>query len=226
MANLLSIKELSYRHNDRLIINNVDLVLDTGEVAGLIGPVGAGKSTLAHLICDLIKPDSGRITFKERLVSELSGNELFRNVSLVFQFPEKQIFRETVHLEIAYALHNLGFDNEETDRRVAKYTERLGLGRDILERPPLFLSGGEMRKVALASIFSIEPRLLILDEPFSWLDADGCNRLKELILEQRADGTSFILISHDLTDLKGLCSNVWFLEAGEIRIVPERTLIA
>lgn len=216
MGSLLKLQNVSYSAQNKAIINDLSLILAKGEVAGLMGSVGAGKTTLAHLICNLLKPDSGTIELSGMDIRNMPGGTLFKNISMVFQFPEKQIFQETVYEEICFGLNNLGFDKDYIESQIIKYLNFFGLGEGILKRPPLFLSGGEMRKVALISALAVEPKVLILDEPFSWLDEDGCSQLKHSISHLRSKGSSFILISHDVTDFHQVCSKLWLLEDGNI----------
>lgn len=218
---LLDIKGLSFARNGHSIIDDLDMSIGKGEIAGLMGDVGAGKSTLAQIICNLIEPDSGTLRYYGKPASSITAAEFLKMVSIVFQFPEKQIFCETVYREIAFGLNNLGYDTAEIDARINMYTAKLGLPHSILQRPPLFLSGGEMRKVALVSSFVMEPDLLILDEPFSWLDEDGCIRLRELIAELKSKGSSFIIISHDDDDLRNICSHLWRMMHGKISEVQQ-----
>lgn len=218
-GNFLEAKDLSYSLGGRLIIDNLCLTMANGETVGLIGPVGAGKSTLAQIICNLIEPDSGLINYKGQPIVSIPAGEFFKKISIVFQFPEKQIFQETVYEEIAFGLNNLGYDEEEINARIKKYIGKLGLSSSILGRPPLFLSGGEMRKVALASAFALESELLILDEPFSWLDDGGSEMLADLIAERGSLGSSFIIISHERSGLQQMCSYLWHMKDGAINKV-------
>lgn len=215
-SELLLIVNLNLTIGDRQILKNINLKAYKGELINLAGKIGAGKSTLAQVICGLIKQTSGTIKFKEVNILKIKPDIFYRDVSLVFQVPERQVFRETVYDEISFGLKNLGFSDKEIENRIDYYTRLLDLDSSLLERPPLFLSGGELRKVALISSLVVEPKLLILDEPFAWLDDSAASKLRTIIYSLKEQGSTIILIGHGTPYLKELCPRFWYMDDGKV----------
>lgn len=215
-SELLQLMGISLSNNGQYILQDIHLNINEGEIIGLVGKVGAGKTSLAKIICGLEKQTAGTVKFEDTEISKIKPVNYYRNVTMVFQFPEKQIFEETVFREISFALKNFGYPDEEIKKRVNHYIERIGLDSSLLDRPPLFLSGGELRKVALLSSIVIEPKLFILDEPFAWLDAHSAPLLKEVILSMRERGCSIIIIGHGVDDFEEICTRICHLLHGKL----------
>ena len=202
----------------RAAIKNISFSIEKGETLGIIGHTGSGKSTLVQTLNGLIKPVSGTVfVCGKELWNEkkkLSKNRF--KVGLVFQYPEHQLFEETVYKDIAFGPKNLGVDEAEIHFRVKKYMELLGLPTEYLERSPFDLSGGEKRRVALAGILAMEPEVLVLDEPTAGLDPVGREKLFEAIkIYKQYMGATVIIVSHSMEDLARLCDNLLVLHGGE-----------
>lgn len=222
----ISIKNISYIYAEgspfeKKALNNVSLEIGDGEFVGLIGHTGSGKSTLIQHLNGLIKPSSGEITVNG--ISTLSkGNqlkELRYEVGLVFQYPEYQIFEETVFKDIAFGPKNLGLSEEEIRQRVYKAAESVGLSPELLDKSPFNLSGGQKRRVAIAGVLAMQPKILILDEPAAGLDPKGrrdiLNEIKKLYEEQKM---TIILVSHSMEDIASVADRIVVMADGEIKM--------
>ena len=189
---------------ERGALVDVDFTAYRGEYLGIIGHTGSGKSTLIQHLNGLLKPTSGRVLFEGRDIWETKERtrQTRFQVGLVFQYPEYQLFEETVYKDIAYGPGNMGLDRDEIDRRVRESAALVGLTEDQLEKSPFELSGGQKRRVAIAGVIAMEPKVLILDEPTAGLDPRG----REAILAQirayhRKRGTTVILVSHSMEEI-------------------------
>lgn len=198
-------------------LDNINFSLEKGEILGIIGHTGSGKSTLVqHLNC-LIKPTSGRIYIDEEDV--LADVKNIRNVrfkvGLVFQYPEYQLFEETVYKDIAYGPSNMGIKGEELDERVKRAASFTGLTAAQLEKSPFDLSGGEKRRAAIAGVIALEPQVLILDEPTAGLDPRGRDMILDLIKDYRDKcSTTVILVSHSMEDVANYADKVLVMNRG------------
>ena len=202
----------------RAAIKDISFELSKGETLGIIGHTGSGKSTLLQTLNGLIKPESGTIFIdSEKLWSEkkkLNKNRF--KVGLVFQYPEHQLFEETVYKDIAFGPTNLGLTEEEIDLRVKKYTELLGLKKEYLEKSPFDLSGGEKRRVALEGILAMEPDVLVLDEPTAGLDPVGREKLFSAVNSYKSKrNAAVIIVSHSMEDLAKFSDKLLVLHKGE-----------
>lgn len=202
-------------------VQDINLTVEQGEIVGLVGHTGSGKSTLAQLICGLIAADDGEIWLDDVC---LTGRKkpraavLVQHVGMVFQYPEHQLFAETVAQELAYGPENLGWPPKKIQQAVQELAERLGLSGQ-LESSPYQLSGGEKRKVALASVLIMQPPLLLLDEPFVGLDALARQDFLQLLLTwQQANNSTIICISHDIDLLVSFCQRLVVLQGGRLRL--------
>lgn len=201
-------------------INNISFSLDSGETIGIIGHTGSGKSTLLQTLNGLLKPDSGIVFLHEKDLWE-NPKELYQKrfkVGLVFQYPEYQLFEETAYKDIAYGPKNMGLSEEEIDIRINEYSSLLGISKNNLNKSPFELSGGEKRRVALAGILTMEPDVLVLDEPTAGLDPIGRTMLFNAIREyQRKTNAGVIIVSHSMEDLSKMCDKLLVLSGGEVK---------
>ncbi len=200
-------------------VDGVDLEIEEGEMVGVIGHTGSGKSTLIQHFNGLLRPTSGKIF--------IDGEELWKDksrlrdirfkVGLVFQYPEYQLFEETCYKDIAFGPKNMGLDEEEINRRVLETARLVGLDKSVLQKSPFELSGGQQRRVAIAGVMAMDPRVLILDEPASGLDPKGRDRILGLIREyHREKKNTVLLISHSMEDVAKNVSKILVMNKGKL----------
>ena len=193
-------------------LDDVSLTIHDGEFIGLIGHTGSGKSTLVQHLNGLILPTSGKITVDGMDLAEKGTDRraIRRRVGLVFQYPENQLFEETVAKDIAFGPKNLGLDEAEIDRRVRTAMRRVALDYDKLAQRSVFeLSGGQMRRVAIAGVLAMEPQTLVLDEPCAGLDPRGREEILGLISDlHRESGATIVMVSHSMDDVAALAERV------------------
>ncbi len=208
-------------------IDNINIEIEHGEIVGVIGHTGSGKSTLLQHLNGLLKPDSGRVL--------LDGEDINKDkktlraarfkVGLCFQYPEYQLFEETVYKDIAFGPKNMGLDGDEVDRRVRRAAEFVGLSEEHLEKSPFDLSGGEKRRAAIAGVMAMEPEVLILDEPTAGLDPKGREVILSLVRSYRdKTGSTVILVSHSMEDVARIADRVLVLNHSHVAMfgtVPE-----
>ncbi len=201
-------------------IEGISFFLEKGETVGIIGHTGSGKSTLLQTLNGLIKPDSGIVFLEDENLWQ-NPKEIYKKrfkVGLVFQYPEYQLFEETVYKDIAFGPNNMGLEKDEIDRRIREYTSLLGLDETYLEKSPFDLSGGEKRRVALAGILAMEPEVLVLDEPTAGLDPKGREMLFNAIKGYKEKtGAGVIIVSHSMEDLAKLCDKLLVLHKGTVK---------
>ena len=188
----------------RNAVNGVNMEIYEGEFLGVIGHTGSGKSTLIQHLNGLLKPTSGAVYLGDRDIwaEPKKIREVRFRVGLVFQYPEYQLFEETVYKDIAFGPKNMGLDTAEIDRRVRTSAAFVGLGEDMLEKSPSDLSGGQKRRVAIAGVIAMEPEVLILDEPSAGLDPAGRKGLLENIQAyHRETGTTVVMVSHSMDEV-------------------------
>ena len=199
-------------------LNDVSLTINDGEFIGLIGHTGSGKSTLVQHLNGLIMPSSGRVLVDGLDLADKNTDRraIRRRVGLVFQYPENQLFEETVAKDIAFGPKNLGLDDAEIDRRVRTAMRRVALDYDKLaERSVFELSGGQMRRVAIAGVLAMEPQTLVLDEPCAGLDPRGREEILGLISGlHRESGATIVMVSHSMDDVAALAERVIVMNHG------------
>jgi len=210
----------------RRALDEVSLTIEEGEFVGIIGANGSGKSTLMQHFNGLLIPSSGKVLVDGKDTS-VKGyrNELWKQVGLVFQFPEQQIFASTVYDEVAYGLKKLGLARPIVKQRVEEGLSMVGLdSRDILSLSPLCLNGGTRRQVALACILAMHPAVLVLDEPTAGLDPAGCDYIIQALQDmQRNHKTTVIMVSHNVNDLILLADKMAFLDQGKLMVFGSKT---
>ena len=188
----------------KVAVDHVDLEIEKGDFAGIIGHTGSGKSTLIQHFNGLLKPTSGSVYIDgERLWDDKAKLRPVRfKVGLVFQYPEYQLFEETVYKDIAFGPKNMGLGEDEIDRRIKDTAELVGLSESVMQKSPFELSGGQKRRVAIAGVMAMEPEVLILDEPASGLDPKGREQILGMIKEyHRQKGNTVLLVSHSMEDI-------------------------
>lgn len=200
-------------------IENIKVKFEKGEIVGIIGHTGSGKSTLLQHLNGLLKPDSGRVL--------LCGEDINKDkrtlraarfrVGLCFQYPEYQLFEETVYKDISFGPKNMGLDSAEIDRRVRRAAEFVGLSEEHLKKSPFDLSGGEKRRAAIAGVMAMEPEVLILDEPTAGLDPRGREVILSLVRTYRDQtGSTVILVSHSMEDVAKTADKVLVLNHSHV----------
>ena len=201
-------------------LDDVSLTIHDGEFVGLIGHTGSGKSTLVQHLNGLILPTSGQITVDGMDLADKNTDKraIRRRVGLVFQYPENQLFEETVAKDIAFGPKNLGLDEVEIDRRVRTAMRRVALDYDKLSQRSVFeLSGGQMRRVAIAGVLAMEPQTLVLDEPCAGLDPKGREEILGLISDlHRESGATIVMVSHSMDDVAALAERVIVMNHGKV----------
>ena len=215
---------ISFRYENKLpssdmVINDISLKVGQGEFIGIVGPSGSGKTTLLQHFTGLLKPGTGRVLADgEDIFSKgFDQNGLRRKVGVVFQFPESQIFEETVYDDIAFGPRNFNVEEMKIERRATETCSILGLDLQALKsRSPFNLSEGEKRRVALAGIVVMDPEILVLDEPTACLDASGVRQVRHLLSEMYGMGKTIVLVSHDLDFVAGMCRRIVALQYGAV----------
>ncbi|MEW6082458.1 MAG: energy-coupling factor transporter ATPase [Bacillota bacterium] len=200
-------------------VASVNLFIPDGQFLGIIGPTGSGKSTLIQHFNGLLKPTAGRVLVDGADVfrDKASWRDVRRKVGLIFQYPEHQLFEETVRRDVSFGPRNLGLAEEEIERRVKEALGLVGVGEDLAERSPFELSGGQMRRVAMAGVLAMEPKYLVLDEPTAGLDPQGrdeiLGRIKDLHSER---GITVILVSHSMEEIARLVERLVVMDKGRV----------
>lgn len=201
-------------------LDDVSLTIEDGEFVGLIGHTGSGKSTLVQHLNGLLLPSSGKITVDGLDIADKATDRraIRRKVGLVFQYPENQLFEETVEKDIAFGPKNLGLDDAEIARRVRDAMRKVALDYDALHERSVFeLSGGQMRRVAIAGVLAMEPRTLVLDEPCAGLDPRGREEILGLIRDLHRDtGATIVMVSHSMDDVASLAERVIVMNHGKV----------
>lgn len=215
----IEIKELSFSYDSKPFIDNLDLKINDGEMVGIIGNTGCGKSTFVRLIAGLIKSDSGKIIIDGDDITDKKFNKkiLRRKLGIVFQFPEMQLFEQTIEKDIFFGLKQYKLTYDEKYKRAKEALELLGLDFEkIKDKSPLALSGGEKRKVAVAGILVCKPKYLIFDEPIAGLDCNSRDNFMKLLLALKKNGTTIIIISHNTDYLAEYADRILVMDGGKI----------
>ncbi len=222
---MIELKDVNYIYHpgspyEKYALRNVNLTIKEGEFIGLIGHTGSGKSTLVQHLNGLMKPTSGSVNVSGILTTdpEAAKKGLRQRVGLVFQYPEHQLFEETVGKDIAFGPSNLGLSPEEVEERVKESMDMVGLSYETQrDRSPFELSGGQKRRVAIAGVLAMRPEVLILDEPTAGLDPKGRDEiLQEIHTLYEQEGITIILVSHSMEDIARLATRIVVLDKGAV----------
>lgn len=223
---ILVCENLNYLYNvgtpfETAAIENINFFADKSEIIGIIGHTGSGKSTLIQHFNGLLEPTSGKIFVNSNDIWSKENRKQIRNVrfavGLCFQYPEYQIFEETIFKEIAYGPAQMGLADDEIKKRVYESMDFVGISRELESKSPFDLSGGQKRRVAIASIIAMKPQVLILDEPCAGLDPKGRQVILNLVRDyQRKEGNTVIFVSHSMEDVAAVADRVLVLNKGKI----------
>ena len=224
MAPILQVENLEHVYSQgtpfqHTALHNVSFSVERGEFIGIIGHTGSGKSTLMQHLNGLLKPTSGRILLdgKDIWADKASTRQARFRVGLVFQYPEYQLFEETVYKDIAFGPKNMGLDEKEVDRRVREAAGFVGLTEAQLQVSPFDLSGGQKRRVAIAGVIAMEPEILILDEPTAGLDPVGREEILQNIQDYRkAKNATIMMVSHSMNDMARLADRLLVMNGGRL----------
>ncbi|MBM7687603.1 energy-coupling factor ABC transporter ATP-binding protein [Enterococcus ureilyticus] len=200
---------------------DLNLTLEDGSYTAIVGHTGSGKSTLLQHLNALVKPTKGTVTIGDRTIVPETNNKnlkpIRKKVGIVFQFPEAQLFEETVAKDIAFGPKNFGVAGEEAARLAAEMLDLVGLDASFLDRSPFELSGGQMRRVAIAGVLAMEPEVLVLDEPTAGLDPQGRKEMMEMFQRLHEErGMTIVLVTHLMDDVANYADHVLVLEKGRI----------
>ena len=201
-------------------LSDVSLTIEDGSYTAIIGHTGSGKSTILQLLNGLLVPTEGSVRVFDTLITSTSVNKQIRQirkqVGLVFQFAENQIFEETVLKDVAFGPQNFGVSVEEAEAIAREKLALVGIDESLFERSPFELSGGQMRRVAIAGILAMEPRILVLDEPTAGLDPIGRKELMTLFKKLHQDGITIVLVTHLMDDVAEFADQVYVMEKGKL----------
>lgn len=211
----------------KVALDNVNIDIDEGELVGIIGHTGSGKSTLIQHFNGLLKPTSGKVFVDgEELFADKSRlREIRFKVGLVFQYPEYQLFEETVYKDIAFGPKNMGLSDAQIRQRVLETMRLVGLKPELAEKSPFELSGGQKRRVAIAGVMAMEPKVLILDEPTAGLDPHGRDRILGVIKDyHKKKGSTVMLVSHSMEDVAKTVNKILVMNDSKLFMydTPER----
>lgn len=222
---MIRLENVSHIYNKSTImevaaIKNINLELKQGEFIGLIGHTGSGKSTLIQHLNGLIKPTSGKIYYKGQDIysDNFKRSKLRSEVGLVFQYPEYQLFEDTVFKDVSFGPKNIGLDKEEIETRVIEALKLVNMGEEYYNKSPFFLSGGEKRRVAIAGILAMKPKILVLDEPQAGLDPIGRKNILNGINKLNKDhGIGIVMVSHSMEDVSKYADRIIVMNKGQIK---------
>lgn len=221
----IKFEQVSYIYNpdtplEKKGLDDVNFTLADNQFIAIIGHTGSGKSTLMQHFNALLKPSTGKISIAGSEITPSTSNkhlkELRKHVSLVFQFPESQLFENTVIRDIAFGPKNFGYSEEEANQLAVKWLKRVGLSEKIGEKSPFDLSGGQMRRVAIAGVMAYEPDILCLDEPAAGLDPRARRQMMELFKDYQKSGHTVILVTHNMDDVADYADDVLVMEHGKL----------
>lgn len=201
---------------------DIDLTISDGSYTAIVGHTGSGKSTVLQHLNALKIPTEGTVTIGDRVISEHTENKklkpLRKKVGIVFQFPESQLFEETIAKDIAFGPKNFGVSDEEADKLVRELLPLVGLSVDLMDRSPFDLSGGQMRRVAIAGVLALEPEVLVLDEPTAGLDPRGREDIMNMFYKLHKErGITIVLVTHQMEDVANYADHMIVLQKGTVK---------
>lgn len=223
---MIRLEHINYTYSkggpfEKKALNDVSLHIREGEFIGLIGHTGSGKSTLIQLLNGLLKPDSGNVYIDGQKLSDKATKmrEIRFTVGLVMQYPEYQLFEETIAKDIAFGPKNMGLSEDEVQRRVVFAAEVVGLKQELLEKSPFDLSGGQKRRAAIAGVLAMQPKVLVLDEPTAGLDPAGRDEILSKIKDMHERmGLTVVLVSHSMEDVAVLADRILVMNKGKLEM--------
>ena len=229
MSDKITVENLIYFHARKTpyeikALDGIDLNIQSGTVTGLIGHTGSGKSTLVQMFNGLLRPYEGRVLLDgaDIWAKPKDINKIRFRVGLVMQYPEYQLFEETIYKDIAYGPKNMGLSDDEIRQRVLEAADFVGLDRELLDKSPFDLSGGQKRRAAIAGIIAMRPELLILDEPAAGLDPRGRDAIFNNIVEyQKKSGSTVLIVSHSMEDMARYCDRLIVMSGAKILLEGE-----
>ena len=201
---------------EKIALHDVNLEINEGEILAVIGPTGSGKTTLLQHINGLLRPDSGEVVIDGEKITKKNVIAMRRKIGYVFQYPEQQLFEETVFKDIAFGLKRLDLSEDEIKARVYETADLVGIRHDLLERSVFELSGGEKRRVAICGVLVTKPKYLMLDEPASGLDPEGRRAVLKLLQKFRDAGITVIFVSHNMNDVAEIADRIIVLNEGTV----------
>ncbi|MBS4179642.1 energy-coupling factor ABC transporter ATP-binding protein [Lederbergia citrea] len=223
----IALQQVEYKYQantpfERLAIQNVNLSIPHGVFMALIGHTGSGKSTILQHLNALLKPTKGQVVIGDRIIDagkkEKNLRPIRQKVGIVFQFPEHQLFDETVEKDICFGPMNFGVSEEEAKKRARQLIADVGLPEEVLQKSPFDLSGGQMRRVAIAGVLAMEPEVLVLDEPTAGLDPRGRTEIMEMFYRlHKQKGLSTILVTHSMEDAANYADEIVIMHRGHVK---------
>lgn len=228
MSTILEVRDLTHVYGagtpfERTALDKVSLSIEKGEILGVIGHTGSGKSTLIQHLNGLLKPSSGEVLLAGQPIWDEKGKcarDVRFQVGLVFQYPEYQLFEETIAKDIAFGPKNMGLSEQETEERVKEAMEFVGLDVSLAEKSPFALSGGQKRRVAIAGVIAMRPEVLVLDEPTAGLDPAGRNEILEEIKQyHRETGATVLLVSHSMEDTARMADRMLVMNQAKVMLL-------
>lgn len=221
----IKLEHVNYTYNlntpiEHKALSDINLSIDDNIITAIVGHTGSGKSTLLQLFDGLLKPTNGKVKVDNFELTPITKNKtlkpLRKDVGIVFQLPENQLFAETVLQDVMFGPQNFGYSEKEARQKSEKWLKRVGISKDLFEKSPFDLSGGQMRRVAIAGVLAYEPKWLCLDEPAAGLDPAGKNEILNIFKEYQAEGHGIILVSHDMNDVASLANKMIVMDGGRI----------
>jgi len=223
----ITLQDVEYKYQintpfERLAIHDINISIPEGTFMALIGHTGSGKSTVLQHLNALLKPTKGKVHIGDRVIDagkkEKNLRPIRQKVGIVFQFPEHQLFDETVEKDICFGPMNFGVSEEEAKRRARELIGEVGLPEEVLQKSPFDLSGGQMRRVAIAGVLAMEPEVLVLDEPTAGLDPRGRTEIMDMFYRlHKQKGLSTILVTHSMEDAAKYADEIVIMHRGQVK---------
>ena len=222
---MIKFEQVNFTYQDKTpfasrALFDIDLTIESGSYTAVIGHTGSGKSTLMQHLNGLLQPTSGTVQIDDILIKSDSKPKVIKpvrqKVGVVFQFPETQLFAETVLKDVAFGPQNFGISTEEAEKRAREKLAQVGLAETFFERSPFELSGGQMRRVAIAGILAMEPEVLVLDEPTAGLDPKARIEMMKMFAQLHENGQTIVLVTHNMDDVADFADFVYLIEQGKV----------